>query len=164
MTDNERKFIKNVNIDKAKNKTIACIILTVISLLSYVIPLILGTFDFGMIFEIMTLFFILVARFYMSKYDIKRSKRYILLAIICICGLLIYDIVNILFYASNVLDFTILSFEFVFQECFTILDLFILFIVSKSLMKACNPEKYKESTDWFYERLEEEDKEKNIKL
>ena len=46
MTDNEKEFVKNVNIDKAKNKTIACILLTIISLLSYIVPLMFGNFDF----------------------------------------------------------------------------------------------------------------------
>ena len=39
MNDNEKEFIKNVNIDKAKNKIKACIALTIVSLISYVIPL-----------------------------------------------------------------------------------------------------------------------------
>ena len=69
MTDKEKEFAKIVNIDKAKNKTSACIGLTIISLLSYVVPLMFGDFDFGMIFEILTLIFIFIARHYMSIYD-----------------------------------------------------------------------------------------------
>ena len=70
----KKSFVKNVNIDKAKNKTIACILLTIISLLSYIVPLMFGNFDFGMIFEILTLVFIFIARYYMSEYDEERSK------------------------------------------------------------------------------------------
>ena len=33
MNNNEKEIIKRVNIDKAKNKTIICILLTIISLL-----------------------------------------------------------------------------------------------------------------------------------
>lgn len=76
MTDKEKEFVKTVNIDKAFNKTMNCIVLIIISLLSYVYPLIFGDFDFGMIFEILTLLFIFIARSYMSKYDEERSKRY----------------------------------------------------------------------------------------
>lgn len=43
------------------------------------------------------------------------------------------------------------------EEIFIILDLVILFVINKNLRKADNPEKYKESTDWFYERLDEKD-------
>lgn len=158
MTDNEREFAKNINVDKAKNKTIGCIVLTIISLLSYVMPFILGDFDFGMIFEIFTLIFILIARIYMSKYDEDRSKRFIIFAMIPIGWLLIYDLITVLVYVSDVLDFTFLSFDFILQEGFTLLDLLILYAIYKDLRKADNPEKYKESTDWFYERLDEKTK------
>ena len=157
MTDNEKEFVKNVNIDKAKNKTIACILLTIISLLSYLVPLMFGDFDFGMIFEILTLVFIFIARYYMSEYDEERSKRFTIFAMIPIGWLLIYDLITILPYISDVLDFTFLGLSFVLQEIFIILDLIILFLINKDLSKADNPEKYKESTDWFYERLDEKD-------
>lgn len=157
MTDNEKDFVRNVNVDKAKNKTVACIVLTIISLLSYVVPLMFGDFDFGMIFEILTLIFIFIARSYMSKYDEDRSKRFIIFAMIPIGWLLIYDLITILSYVSNALDFTFLGLDFVIQEGFTILDLLILFAINKDLRKADNPEKYKESTDWFYERLDEKE-------
>ena len=121
-------------------------------------PFILGDFDFGMIFEIFTLIFILIARIYMSKYDEDRSKRFIIFAMIPIGWLLIYDLITVLVYVSDVLDFTFLSFDFILQEGFTLLDLLILYAIYKDLRKADNPEKYKESTDWFYERLDEKTK------
>ena len=159
MNDKEKEFIKNVNIDKAKNKTMACIGLTIISLLSYVVPLMFDDFDFGMIFEIFTLVFIFMARHYMSEYDEDRSKRFTIFAMIPIGWLLIYDLITILSYVTDVFDFTFLGLDFVLQEGFTILDLLILFAINKDLRKADNPEKYKESTDWFYERLDEKDNE-----
>ena len=155
MTDTEKDFSKKVNIDKAKNKTIGCMVLTIISLFSYIVPLMFGDFDFGMIFEILTLIFIFMARNQMSKYDEDRSKIYTILAMIPIGWLLIYDLITILSYVSDVLDFTFLGLDFVLQEGFTILSLMILFAINKDLRKADNPEKYKESTDWFYERLDE---------
>ena len=157
MTDNEKEFVKNVNIDKAKNKTIACILLTIISLLSYIVPLMFGNFDFGMIFEILTLVFIFIARYYMSEYDEEPSKRFTVFAMIPIGWLLIYDLITILPYVSDILDFTFLGLSFILQEICIILDLIILFAINKDLRKADNPEKYKESTDWFYERLDEKD-------
>lgn len=157
MTDNEKEFVKKVNIDKAKNKTIACIVLTIISLLSYIEPLMFGEFDFGIFFEIFTLVFIFMARINMTKYDEDRSKRYTIFAMIPIGWLFIYDLIAILSYVSNMLDFTFLGLDFVLQEGFTILDLLILFAINRDLRKIDNPEKYKESTDWFYERLDEKD-------
>lgn len=163
MNDKEKEFVKNVNIDKAKNKIVVCIILTIISLLSYVIPLILGSFDFGIIFEILTLIFIFIARHYMSIYDVDRSKRFIILAIIPIGWLFIYDFLTILFSARDIVDFGFLVLDFILQEIFTILDLIWLFKINKDLRKADNPEKYKESTDWFYERLDEKDNDESNK-
>ena len=159
MTDTEKEFVKNVNIDKAKNKTKACIGLTIISLLSYIVPLMFGDFDFGMIFEILSIVFIFMARHYMSIYDEDKSKRFTIFAMIPIGWLLIYDLITILSNVSTMLDLTFLGFDFVLQEVFFILDLLILFAINKDLRKADNPEKYKESTDWFYERLDEKDSE-----
>ena len=51
MSDEEKEFIKKVNVDKAKNKTIVPILLIIISVLTYVVPLMYGEFDFGIIFE-----------------------------------------------------------------------------------------------------------------
>ena len=157
MNNNEKEFIKKVNIDKAKNKTVACIFFTVISLVTYIVPLMLGDFDFGIVFEIFTLVFICIARTYMTKYDEERSKRYIILAMIPIGWLLIYDCMTIISCNVDIVDFTFLGFDFVLQEGFTILDLIILFAINKDISKADNPEKYKESTDWFYEKLDEKD-------
>ena len=98
-----------------------------------------------------------MARYYMSIYDVDRSKRFTIFAMIPIGWLLIYDIITILSYISDALDFTFLGVGFVFQEGVTIVDLLILFAINKDLRKADNPEKYKESTDWFYERLDEKD-------
>ncbi len=157
MTNKEKEFVKNINIDKAKNKTIPAIVLTIISLLSYVYPLIFGDFDFGIFFEILTLVFIFMARSNMEKYDEDRSKRYTIFAMIPIGWLLIYDFITILSYVSNMIDLTLLGLDFVFKEECIILILLILFAINKDLRKADNPEKYKESTDWFYERLDEKD-------
>ena len=156
MNDKEKEFVKNVNIDKAMNKTIACIALTVLSLLSYVIPLMIGNFDFGMIFEILTLVFIFIARYYMSSYNEDLSKRFTILAMLPIGWLLIYDFITVISYVSDMVDFTLLSSGFVLQEVFTILDLLMLFAVNKDLRKADNPEKYEGKNDWFYERLDED--------
>ena len=155
MTDDEKEYIRKVNIDKAKNKSITGIFLMCISLITYVVPLFFGEFDFGLVFEALTLVFIFIARNYMIKYDEYRAKRYTIVAMIPIGWLLIYDLITVLTYVSNALDFTFLSADFVLQEIFTILVLMVLFAINTDLRKADNPEKYKESTDWFYERLNE---------
>jgi len=96
MTDDEKKFIKKVNMDKANNTTKFPIILIIISILTYVMPLIMGQFDFGIVFEIVSLIFLLISKSYMGKYDEIRSKRYLICSMVPICWILIYDFIILL--------------------------------------------------------------------
>lgn len=157
MEEKEKDFIKKVNIDKAKNKTIAPILLIVISIMTYIVPLIYGEFDFGIVFEIASLIFLIIARKYMSKYDEIRSKRYIICSLVAIGWIFIYDIMFIFLSIKDIAHLFFVVDDFFFGELFTILYLSILFEINKDLSKADNPEKYKESTDWFYEKCEEKD-------
>ena len=158
MTDKEREFIKEVNIDKAKKKTIAPMVFIGISLLTYVMPLMWGEFDFGILFEVASLVFLILARNYMSQYDETRAKRYIICSIVSIGWILIYDIILLCVSIQDAIDVAFLGYDYLLGEFFLILYLIILFAINKDLSKADNPEKYKESTDWFYERFESDEK------
>lgn len=158
MTDKEREFIKEVNIDKAKKKTIAPMVFIGISLLTYVVPFLLGEFDFGILFEIASLVFLILSRNYMSQYDETRAKRYIICSIVSIGWILIYDIILLCVSIQNAIDVAFLGYDYLLGEFFLILYLIILFAINKDLSKADNPEKYKESTDWFYEKYENDEK------
>lgn len=158
MTDKEREFIKEVNIDKAKKKTIAPMVFIGISLLTYVVPFLLGEFDFGILFEIASLVFLILSRNYMSQYDETRAKRYIICSIVSIGWILIYDIILLCVSIQNAIDVAFLGYDYLLGEFFLILYLIILFAINKDLSKADNPEKYKESTDWFYEKYESDEK------
>ena len=158
MTDKEREFIKEVNIDKAKKKTIAPMVFIGISLLTYVMPLMWGEFDFGILFEVASLVFLILARNYMSQYDETRAKRYIICSIVSIGWILIYDIILLCVSIQDAIDVAFLGYDYLLGELFLILYLIILFAINKDLSKADNPEKYKESTDWFYERYESDEK------
>lgn len=158
MSDEEKEFIKRVNVDKAKNKTIAPVVLMILSILTYIIPLMEGKFDFGIIFEIISLVFLLIARKYMLKYDEIRSKRYVICSMVAIGWILIYDVILLCSYVQDVFDLALLGYDFYFGEIFSILYLSILFAINRDLSKADNPIKYKESTDWFYETYEENKK------
>lgn len=158
MTDKERKFIREENIDKAKKKTIAPMVFIGISLLTYVMPLMWGEFDFGILFEVASLVFLILARNYMTQYDETRAKRYIICSIVSIGWILIYDIILLCVSIQDAIDVAFLGYDYLLGEFFLILYLIILFAINKDLSKADNPEKYKESTDWFYERYESDEK------
>lgn len=157
MTDEEKEFAKKVNVDKAKNKTIVAIGLIIVSLLTYVIPLLLGEFDFGIVFESISLVFLIMARTYMSKYDETRAKRYNICSMVAIGWILIYDIIILISSIEDVVDLAFLGYSYFFGEILSILYLMILFAINKDLSKADNPIKYKESTDWFYEQHEKKE-------
>lgn len=154
MTDDEKEFIKKVNVDKARNITKFPIILIIISILTYVMPLILGEFDFGIVFEIVSLIFLLISKSYMEKYDEIRAKKYLICSMIPIGWLLIYDFIILLSTILYGMDIIIASYDFFSEEVLSILYMILLFVINKDLAKADNPIKYKESTDWFYEKYD----------
>lgn len=161
MNDEEKKCVKKANVDIALNKSKAPIILMVLSLATYVIPLIFGEFDFGIVFEIVSLIFLLIGKGYMSNYDEDRAKRYILFSMLAIGWILVYDIIFFLASMEDVTNLILFGYDFYISELLSILYFIALFDIYWFLSKADNPEKYKESTDWFYENYEEKDKEKN---
>ncbi len=150
----EKEFVKKINIDKAINKSNIAVALITISVLTYVVPLIEGNFDFGMIFEVISLVFTLISRLYMSKYNAIKSRTFNICSIFSVGWILIYDIM--IFLSSTDSLFYIDYYDWF--EIFTIGYMVILFLINKDLSKADNPEKYKESTDWFYEKYEDENK------
>ena len=154
MEEKEKEFSKKVNIDKAIKKSNTAIALITISVLTYVVPLIEGNFDFGMIFEVISLVFTLISRLYMSKYNAIKSRTFNICSIFSVGWILIYDIM--IFLSSTDSLFYIDYYDWF--EIFTIGYMVILFLINKDLSKADNPEKYKESTDWFYEKYEDENK------
>ena len=154
MEEKGKEFVKKINIDKAINKSNIAIALITISVLTYVVPLIEGNFDFGMIFEVISLVFTLISRLYMSKYNAIKSRTFNICSIFSVGWILIYDIM--IFLSSTDSLFYIDYYDWF--EIFTIGYMVILFLINKDLSKADNPEKYKESTDWFYERYESDEK------
>ncbi len=165
MENDEKEFVKKINVDKAKNKTKYAIGCLIISILSYVMPFLVGEYDFGIVFEIATLVCIFIARNHMSIYDEDGSKKYIVIALLSIGWLLVYDIVTIVLSAYDFIDLLDMSASLILQEIFTLFGFSFLFAIYKDLRKADNPEKYKESTDWFYESLDknnDEGENKNV--
>ncbi len=160
MEKKEKEFIKRINIDKADNRANGTMLLIIISILTYVPPLITGEFDFGIVFEIASLVFLVIAKKYMSTYDEDNAKRFIVFSMIAIGWILIYDIIFYLASMQDIADLIIFSYDYWISEILSIVYFIGLYDVYWYLSKADNPEKYKESTDWFYETYEGKDEEK----
>lgn len=154
MTDEEKEFVKKINLDNAKSLTKRAIFYMAISLATYIFPLIYGVYDFGMMLEIISLLCILIARKYISKYDVYHSKILVLISIIPIGWLLIYDFLDLLSYVTNGLELVISGYDYFVGELALILAIGVLVKILKKILRAGNPieEEYKESTDWFYEK------------
>lgn len=158
MTEEEKNFIKKINIDKAIGKTKFTIILIVVSILTYVIPIFLGVLDFGIFFEIISLIFLIISRNYMLKYDDVKAKKYIICSLIPIGWLLIYDFIIFITSMRNLIDVIFLGYNYHWMEILLILYMMMLLLINKNLAKAQDPIKYKESTDWFYESYDKNKK------
>ena len=155
MNDDEKNFIRKVNIDKARNVSKIAMVLIIISILTYVIPLLMGEFDFGVVFEIISLIFLLISNSFMGKYNETRAKRYLICSMVAIGGILIYDLISLLTSIASGVDIFIAGYAYGGGEFLTIAYLILLFKINNDLANADNPTKYKEKMDWFYEGYDE---------
>ena len=152
-----KQDLKEVNIDRAKSATNFAFVLIVISLLTYILPSIFEIFDFGLILEGISLVSLIIARMFMSKYDCTKAKIFNVVAIIPIVIVLLYDFIS-MYITEGLVGTMLYADRYVWLELELILYVLVLGLVQFSLLKADEPEKYKESTDWFYENPDEEDK------
>ena len=150
----ERDLAKKVSMEKANNKLIIPILLLVISILTYIIPLMYGEFDFGLIFETIALVLLVIAKRYIVSNDEKRTKRYIICSMLLIGWLLIYDIIWLILYILEGVDLFNLTYNFFFGEIFSIGSIAFLYSINKDLSKTSEQIKYENNKNWFYEENE----------
>ena len=96
--NNENKtHIRKVYKDKAENLLKKCMVIMFLSILTYILPLVLfKAFDFGLVFEVISLVFIVIAYNKMGQNDFRVLKRYTIIAMITIGWLIIYDFIDLL--------------------------------------------------------------------
>ena len=96
--NNENKIhIRKVYKDKAENLLKKCMVIMFLSILTYILPLVLfKAFDFGLVFEVISLVFIVIAYNKMGQNDFRVLKRYTIIAMIPIGWLIIYDFIDLL--------------------------------------------------------------------
>ena len=70
--------------------------------------------------------------------------------------ILVYDILWLLSSVEDIVDLAYMSYIYYFSQLVLILYLRILFMINKDLSKATGDKKYKENTDWFYEKYEKD--------
>ena len=62
---------------------------------------------------------------------------------------------------KNLVDVIFLGYNYYWMEILLLLYMMMLLLINKNLSKANDPIKYKESTDWFYERYDIDKKEED---
>ena len=115
----------------------------------------MGEFDFGVVFEIISLIFLLISNSFMGKYNETRAKRYLICSMVAIGWILIYDLISLLTSIASGVDIFIAGYAYGGGEFLTIAYLILLFKINNDLANADNPTKYKEKMDWFYEGYDE---------
>ena len=160
MTEEEKKFAIKINVDKAIIKTYGAFACITISLLTYLVPIIMGDFDFGIVFEIVSLVLLIIAKLYMDKYDQVASQRFVNYAMFSAGWIIVYDAISFITAIQDAYDAAMFGYGFYIGEFFLITYLADLFAIKNDLLKADNPERYKESTDWFYEKYEDDENKK----
>lgn len=106
----------------------------------------------------MSLIFLIISKGYMNNYNLPKSKVYLFCSMLTIGWLFVYDIIIILSYIENIIDIFLLGWIFYITQIIVIINLTTLYLAYKDLLKAEKPVENMESTDWFYEKLDEKEK------
>ena len=92
-----KKHIENIYTEKAIKFLKICVAIFTFNLLTYLFTLLVySAFDFGLIFEIISLTFVIFALNKVFKKNFIYAKKYVVIAMIPIGCLIIYDFINLL--------------------------------------------------------------------
>ena len=156
LSDKDKEFIKKINIDKAKKLSIIAIVVICISIATYLPALYFGVFDFGIIFEVGGLIFLIVSRKYMLKKDEKEARTFAICSILSVGWILIYDLINLILSSEDFIDLAFVAYDYKYGEYLLLVFVGLLGKIIWDLSRANNPVEYQGNTDWFYEKYEEE--------
>lgn len=117
---------------------IIAIILLVLSISTYIKPILNGGFDFGMIVEVLSLVLVIDAKKYISKNNLNDSMVSAKAAALLIAILFIYDIVQLV---ENVKNISSEVLTFIWEEWIFIVYIVILWIISLRISRKIDLEK-----------------------
>ena len=155
--------IKEAYLDRASNLLKISMATFIFSFITYLIALLYGAFDFGLIFEIISFVFLLLAFFRIKNEDTQAAKTYLIISMISVGWLIIYDLINLLanlpevmtevFYYFASLDFLFYNLSPYLVDVFLIVNLILLYLAFSSIKKAEGQTKPKNFTEEFYDKL-----------
>ena len=159
-----KKHVENVNNEKAVFFLKICIAIFILSGITYVIGISLyNSFDFGLIFELISFIFTILAFLKIKDKQYKRAKTYIIIAMIPLGWLIIYDLFDLLMNLQEVLA-NVFIYYFSMDRFFYYLAPYLydvtsvaivvsLFFAYKAINRADGTNKNNNPIDSFYEKL-----------
>lgn len=158
-----KAHIKEIYLERATKLLKISIGVFIFSFITYFIPLLYGAFDFGLIFEILSFVFLLLAFFKLKSKDTKTAKTHLIIAMIPVGWLIIYDFINLLanlpevmtevFYYYANLDFLFYHLAPYLVDVVLIANLILLYLSFSSIKKADGEIKPQNLTEEFYDKL-----------
>lgn len=100
-----KEHIQKIYTEKAQKLLKFCIVILIVNGITYLIGFFLyNSFDFGLVFEIITFIFILIANNRIEQKNMKLGKINTIMAIILISFLIIYDLIHLAINIEEVLE------------------------------------------------------------
>ena len=159
-----KEHIQKIYTEKAQKLLKFCIVILIVNGITYLIGFFLyNSFDFGLVFEIITFIFILIANNRIEQKNMKLGKINTIMAIIPISFLIIYDLIHLAINIEEVLEEVLIYYTSSDQFFYNIepylFDVTLIAIIKllyktyKALNKADNTQQSENYLDTFYDNL-----------
>lgn len=159
-----KEHIQKIYTEKAQKLLKFCIVILIVNGITYLIGFFLyNSFDFGLVFEIITFIFILIANNRIEHKNMKLGKINTIMAIIPISFLIIYDLIHLAINIEEVLEEVLIYYTSSDQFFYNIepylFDVTLIAVIKllykthKALNKADNTQQSENYLDTFYDNL-----------
>ena len=159
-----KEHIQKIYTEKAQKLLKFCIVILIVNGITYLIGFFLyNSFDFGLVFEIITFIFILIANNRIEQKNMKLGKINTIMAIIPISFLIIYDLIHLAINIEEVLEEVLIYYTSSDQFFYNIepylFDVTLIAVIKllyktyKALNKADNTHQSENYLDTFYDNL-----------
>lgn len=159
-----KEHIQKIYTEKAQKLLKFCIVILIVNGITYLIGFFLyNSFDFGLVFEIITFIFILIANNRIEQKNMKLGKINTIMAIIPISFLIIYDLIHLAINIEEVLEEVLIYYTSSDQFFYNIepylFDVTLIAVIKllyktyKALNKADNTQQSENYLDTFYDNL-----------
>lgn len=159
----QEEHIEKTYKEKADNNIKICLIICTLSMITYIIPIFLENFDFGIIFEVLAVIFIILGKIQLGKDNYNNAKQFIALAMIPVLSMILYDLVELITHWEEVL-YTVgeyfitmsgmfFSIEPYLFDPFLVIIFVLLLKIYESISRADGTDKTNDVQKNFYDRL-----------